>query len=99
MRYAEDYPKGERYSLGKHQITADETIHFGRTNDPQPYHVDETAARASAFEGLIASGWNTCAIWMKLYVATLLNDAAVESSPGVDEVRFLQPVHPGDVLH
>jgi acyl dehydratase len=99
VRYAEDFPKGTTYDLGEHKVTADEIVQFGRTYDPQPYHVDEEAARASAFEGLIASGWNTCAIWMKLYVTTLLPDSAVEGSPGVDEVRFLQPVRPGDVLH
>lgn len=99
MRYAEDYPKGEHYDLGEHKVTADEIIQFGRTYDPQPYHIDEKLGRDSVFGGLIASGWNTCGIWMKLYVTTLLSDAAVEGSPGVDEIRFLLPVRPGDVLH
>jgi acyl dehydratase len=99
MRYAEDYPKGERCYLGEHKVTADEIIQFGRTYDPQPYHVDEELGRSSIFGGLIASGWNTCAIWMKLYVTTLLPDSAVEGSPGVDNIRFLLPVRPGDVLH
>lgn len=99
MRYAEDYPKGERYDLGEHKVTADEITQFGRTYDPQPYHVDEELGRTSVFGGLIASGWNTCAIWMKLYVTTLLPDSSVEGSPGVDDIRFLLPVRPGDVLH
>ena len=98
MRYAEDYPPGTVYELGEHKVSTEEIIEFGRTYDPQPYHVDEAHGAASVFGGLIASGWNTCAIWMKLYVTTLLPDAAVEGSPGVDEVRFLQPVRPGDVL-
>ncbi|GGX66539.1 MaoC family dehydratase [Streptomyces hiroshimensis] len=100
--HAEDYETGTRYDLGSHKVTAEEITAFGRTYDPQPYHLDEEAGRASAFGGLIASGWNTAAIWMRLYVTTLLPDAAaegtVEGSPGVDEVRFLQPVRPGDVL-
>lgn len=99
MRYAEDYPKGRVYELGSHKVTADEVVGFGEQYDPQPYHVDEELARASSFGGLIASGWNTAAIWMKLYVTTLLDDAAVEGSPGVDELRWLLPVRPGDVLH
>ncbi|WP_235483726.1 MaoC family dehydratase [Streptomyces roseoverticillatus] len=100
--HAEDYTIGSRFDLGSHKVTAEEITLFGRTYDPQPYHLDEEAGRASAFGGLIASGWNTAAIWMRLYVTTLLPDAAaegtVEGSPGVDEVRFLQPVRPGDVL-
>ena len=99
MRYAEDYPTGKWYDLGEHKVTVDEIIQFGRTYDPQPYHIDEELGQASVFKGLIASGWNTCAIWMKLYVTTLLPDSAVEGSPGVDEIRFLLPVRPGDVLH
>lgn len=98
MRFAEDYPRGERHDLGRHTVTAAEIVEFGRAYDPQPYHVDEALGRESVFEGLIASGWNSCAIWMRLYVTTLLEDAAVEGSPGVDEVRFPLPVRPGDVL-
>lgn len=98
MKYAEDYPVGTVYDLGSHKVTADEIVTFARTYDPQPYHVSEEAGRASAFGGLIASGWNTAAIWMLLYVTTLLPDSAVEGSPGVDELRFLRPVRPGDVL-
>ncbi|GAA4236066.1 MaoC family dehydratase [Actinomadura meridiana] len=101
--YAEDYETGSVHDLGSHKVTAEEITAFGRTYDPQPYHLDENAGKESAFGGLIASGWNTAAIWMRLYVTTLLPDAAaegtVEGSPGVDEVRFLHPVRPGDVLH
>ncbi|MGW0737710.1 MaoC family dehydratase [Streptomyces sp. NPDC002851] len=100
--HAEDYENGTVHDLGSHKVTAEEIVAFGRTYDPQPYHLDEEAGRASAFGGLIASGWNTAAIWMRLYVTTMLPDAAaegtVEGSPGVDEVRFLHPVRPGEVL-
>jgi acyl dehydratase len=99
VKYAEDYPKGRVYELGSHKVTADEVTTFGETYDPQPYHVDEELGRESSFGGLIASGWNTAAIWMKLYVTTLLGDSAVEGSPGVDQLRWLLPVRPGDVLH
>jgi acyl dehydratase len=98
MKYAEDYPVGTVYELGSHKITAEEIIAFGTTYDPQPYHLSEEAGDATSFGGLIASGWNTSAIWMRLYVTTLLPDSAVEGSPGVDELRWLRPVRPGDEL-
>jgi acyl dehydratase len=98
VRYAEDFPPGARYDLGEHRVTAEEIIRFGRDYDPQPYHLDDELGRASVFGGLIASGWQTCAIWMRLYVTALLPDAAAEGSPGVDEIRFPEPVRPGDVL-
>lgn len=100
--HAEDYEIGRHFDIGTHKVTSEEIVAFGRTYDPQPYHLDDEAGRRSAFGGLIASGWNTAAIWMRLYVTSLLPDAAakgtVEGSPGVDEVRFLHPVRPGDVL-
>lgn len=96
--YAEDYPIGSSYELGSHTIISEEIIEFAKRYDPQPYHLNETAGFNSSFGGLIASGWNVAAIWMNLYVRTMLNNAAVEGSPGVDELRFLRPVRPGDVL-
>lgn len=98
MKYAEDYPVGAVYDLGSHRVTAEEIIAFARSYDPQPYHISTQAGAASTFGGLIASGWNTAAIWMNLYVTTLLPDSAVEGSPGVDELRWLRPVRPGDEL-
>lgn len=99
LHYAEDYPVGASYELGTHVVTAEEIKQFARTYDPQPYHLDEEEGRRSSFGGLIASGWNTAAIWMNLYVRRLLGNSAVEGSPGVDELRFLGPVRPGDELH
>jgi acyl dehydratase len=98
MKYAEDYPVGIVYNLGSHKVTAEEIIAFARAYDPQPYHISAEAGAASSFGGLIASGWNTAAIWMNLYVTTLLPDSAAEGSPGVDELRWLRPVRPGDEL-
>lgn len=98
MKYVEDYPVGTVYHLGSHRVTTEEIIAFARSYDPQPYHISAQAGAASNFGGLIASGWNTAAIWMNLYVTTLLPDSAVEGSPGVDELRWLRPVRPGDEL-
>lgn len=98
MRYAEDIPVGVVAELGSHKVTAEEIIAFGRTYDPQPYHVSEEAGAESAFGGLIASGWNTAAIWMSLYVTDQLPDSSVEGSPGVDELRWLRPLRPGDIV-
>lgn len=99
MRYLEDFKVGDVYELGSYHVTAEEIIEFGQKFDPQPYHVDEDLGRNSLFGGLIASGWHTAAMFMRLYVDTLLMDAAVEGSPGVDELRWLRPVRPGDVLN
>lgn len=99
MKYADDYAIGQTYDLGSHQITAEEIIEFASKYDPQDYHLNEEAGAKSFFGGLVASGWNAASIWMKLYVTGMLGDAAVEGSPGVDELRWLSPVRPGDILH
>lgn len=98
MQFAEDFETGVVYDLGKHIVTEEEIVEFARRYDPQPYHLSQDAGEASSFGGLIASGWNSAAIWMGLYVRTLLQDFVVEGSPGVDELRFLHPVRPGDEL-
>jgi len=97
--YAEDYPIGSRFDLGYHTITAEEIVAFAKQYDPQPYHLSKAEGEQSSFGGLIASGWNVAAIWMSLYVRAMLKDAAVVGSPGVDELRFLKPVRPGDTLN
>jgi acyl dehydratase len=98
VRYAEDDEPGRTYRLGTYHVTAHEIIEFGRRFDPQPYHVDPERAERSRFNGLVASGWHVCAMFMRLYTETLLLDTAVEGSPGVDEVRWIRPVRPGDDL-
>lgn len=98
MRYVEDYEEGRPYELGTYEVTEQEIVEFSRKFDPQPYHGDAELAQASLFKGLVSSGWHTCAVFMRLYVDALLDDAAVEGSPGVDELRWLRPVRPGDVL-
>ena len=98
MRYAEDFVVGERTSLGYYTITADEITRFARDYDPQPYHLSADAAETSAFGGLVASGWNTACIWMRLYVQVGLKDAVAAGSPGVDEMRWYAPIAPGTTL-
>ena len=98
MKFAEDYLDGSVYEIGEHRVTAEEIVSFARQYDPQPYHLSEEEGQASPFGGLIASGWNTASIWMKLYVTNMLDGASVFGSPGVDELRWHAPVRPGDVL-
>jgi acyl dehydratase len=96
--FFEDFAPGQIYQLGTHQMTRDEIVEFARTFDPQPFHLDEDAAAASPFGGLIASGWHTASVFMRLYVDALLSDAASMGSPGIEQLRWLLPVRPGDVV-
>ena len=79
-------------------MSRDEIVAFAREFDPQPFHLDEAAAARTIFGGLLASGWHTGSILMRLMWDTFLRDAASLGSPGVDEIRWLQPVRPGDTL-
>jgi acyl dehydratase len=98
MRYWEDFHPGEETVHGSHEITADEIVAFAREFDPQPFHTDPEAAADGPFGGLIASGWHTVALHMGLFVRSVLLDSASMGSPGVEELRWLVPVRPGDVL-
>ena len=97
-RYWEDFEPRETLVLGSRTVTEEEIVAFAREWDPQPFHVDPEAARESVFGGLIASGWHTVAMWMRLYVDSLLDGAASMGSPGIEELRWLAPVRPGDTL-
>lgn len=96
--YFEDFKPGEVQPLGEYTLSKDEILAFARQYDPQPFHVDEVAAEHSIYGGLIASGWNTCAIAMRMMCDAYLLQAASMGSPGVDEIRWLKPVRPGDTL-
>jgi len=98
LRYLEDFTAGEVREFGRHQVTSEEIIEFATRYDPQPFHTDAAAASASAFGGLIASGWMTCGVAMRMVCDDYLLKAASLGSPGVDQIRWLQPVRPGDVL-
>jgi acyl dehydratase len=97
--YFDDFEPGQVLELGSRTVTEDEIIEFARQFDPQPFHVDPAAAAESVFGGLIASGWHTGAMWMRLYVDNMLGSASAQGSPGIEELRWLAPVRPGDTLH
>ena len=94
----EDFSPGQVFQLGTYEMTAAEIMDFAGQFDPQPFHIDPEAARESAFGGLIASGWHTASVFMRLYVDAVLADSLSMGSPGIEQLRWLQPVRPGDVL-
>lgn len=95
----EDFPVGRVRELGPTPpVTAEEIVDFARKFDPQSFHVDEGAARRSSFGGLVASGWHTAGMAMRLYVDAVLHRAASLGSPGIEKLRWVKPVRPGDVL-
>lgn len=96
--YFEDFHAGQVIDLGSCQVSEDEIIAFARQFDPQPFHVDREAAKDSIFGGLVASGWHTCSLLMSRLVAGLLARSVSLGSPGVDELRWIKPVRPGDTL-
>ena len=96
--YLDDFKTGEVREFGRYVVSREEIIDFATRYDPQPFHVDEVAAKSSPYEGLIASGWMTCAIAMRMVCDGYLLQTASLGSPGVDQIRWLQPVRPGDVL-
>jgi acyl dehydratase len=98
MLYFEDFPPGNVRDSPPRTVTRDEIVAFARQFDPQPFHLDEAAARRTIYGGLLASGWHTCALYMRLMWETFLEDTASLGSPGVDEIRWIKPVRPGDTL-
>lgn len=94
----EDFKVGEIVEMGRHTFNAPDIIEFARQFDPQPFHTDPAAARDSFYGGLIASGWHTCAVGMRLMCETYVNRTVSMGSPGVDNIRWLKPVRPGDTL-
>ncbi len=98
MRYFEDFAVGQSHELGSRSLSQDQIIAFAREYDPQPFHTDPEAAKRSVFGTLIASGWQTVGVFMSLLVAGMVGDMASMGSPGVDSIRWLKPVKPGDRL-
>jgi acyl dehydratase len=98
VRYWEDFEVGETTELGPVDVTEEEIIEFASRFDPQPFHIDPEAARQSPFGGLIASGWHTASIYMGMFVRGVLQGTASLGAPGVEELRWLAPVRPGDTL-
>ena len=97
-RFFEDFPTGWTYESAPRTLETAEIVAFAREWDPQRYHVDEAAARATPFGGLIASGWQTGCLAMRLMCDGYLADSSCIASPGFDERRWLKPVRPGDSL-
>jgi acyl dehydratase len=99
VRYLEDLNVGDKASFGSYQVTRDEVLDFARKYDPQPFHLSDDAAARTHFGRLAASGWHTCAMTMAMLVENLeAYPQAGLGSPGVDELRWLKPVYPGDTL-
>jgi acyl dehydratase len=96
--YLEDLKVGDRFTSGSYEVTEKSINDFAREFDPQPFHLDREAAKKSIFGGLVASGWHTAAITMRLLVTSDLNLAGGAIGLGVDELRFPRPVRPGDTL-
>jgi acyl dehydratase len=94
----EDFPPGSERDFGGHTVSREAVIEFATAFDPQPFHVDEAAAGDSLFGGLCASGWHTCAMTMRMMCDAYLLDTASLGSPGIDQLRWLKPVFPGDTL-
>ena len=98
LRYFDDYLPGATYDCGSVSVDQAEIISFAKEFDPQPIHVNPEAAAGGPYGGLIASGWHTAAMMMRLFCNHFLSKAASLASPGIDELRWLRPVRPGDVL-
>jgi len=96
--YFEDFTPGWTFQNGPRTLTAEEIVAFAREWDPQSYHTDPEAARASPYGGLIASGWQTAGVAMRLMCDGYLLETSCVGSPGIDELRFVKPVRPGDAL-
>lgn len=98
QRSFEDITTDETHELGTWTVTEDEIIAFAEQYDPQPFHVDKTAAQNSIYGGLIASGWQTVVLTMRMMVDGFLHDVASMGARGVDELRWHTPVRPGDAI-
>jgi acyl dehydratase len=101
LRYFEDFVDlvgGAPIELGSRVITGECIVEFARAFDPQPMHTDPERAKASIYGGLIASGWHTAATYMRLLVDSVIGESESLGSPGIDNLRWLRPVRPGDRL-
>jgi acyl dehydratase len=96
--YWEDFAVGSTREFGAMPVTREATLAFAREFDPQPFHLDDQAAAASLFGRLSASGWHTCAMAMRMMCDDYLLDSSSLGSPGIDNLRWLKPVYPGDTL-
>lgn len=98
QRFFDDFSEGEVFEFGNRLITQEEIIGFARQYDPQTFHTDPQAALGSSFGGLVASGWMTGAVMMRMMCDHFIAPHAAMGSPGLDQLRWLKPVRPGDRL-
>jgi acyl dehydratase len=98
-KYLDDYQVGLIERFGRYHVTREEVLQFARLYDPQPFHLDDAAAAQSLFGRIAASGWHTCAMAMRMMVDHW-HEVGMQSlgSPGIDQIRWLRPVYPGDTL-
>ena len=96
--YFEDFHAGQEIDLGERSVSEEEIIAFARAFDPQPFHVDPVAAAGSIYGSVIASGWHTCSLMMRMVVDGMMGSAASMGSPGLDGVRWLRPLRAGDTI-
>ncbi len=97
--YWEDFPVGKVSEFGHMTVSAEEIIEFAGKFDPQPFHLSEEGGKNSLFGGLCASGWHTCAMAMRMMCDGYILESASLGSPGLENIRWLKPVRPGDTLH
>lgn len=98
VRYLEDFAPGMSFEFGDRLVTAEEIVAFATQYDPQPFHLDDAAGKATPFGGLVASGWQTAGFMMRMLVDNMLSPQTSLGSPGLDQLRWLKPVRPGDRL-
>jgi acyl dehydratase len=96
--YFEDVEVGQTHRFGRYEVTVDEIVDFAQQFDPQPFHLDEEAAKQSLFGGLIASGWHTGAMFIRMICDHAIPGTATTGAMGFDDLKWLKPVRPGDVL-
>nr|WP_249177316.1 MaoC family dehydratase [Burkholderia ambifaria] len=94
----EDLEVGSTTEIGRYTFEPDDIKTFAQRYDPQPFHLDEEAGKASPFGGLVASGWHTCSVFMSLLIKKLGPDSTSMGSPGIDSIRWLKPVRAGDTI-
>jgi acyl dehydratase len=96
--YWEDFPVGKVTEFGSTKVTAEDIVRFASEFDPQPFHLDDEAGKKSLFGGLCASGWHTCSMAMRMMCDAYLLESSSLGSPGLENIRWIKPVRPGDVL-
>jgi acyl dehydratase len=98
VKYFDDVRVGDVMRFGRYEVTREEIVEYAREFDPQPFHLDEEAAKASMFGGLIASGWHTGAMFIRMVVEYMTPVHATSGAMGFDDLKWIRPVRPGDVL-